>query len=70
MKGNKNTEDAISRKRLRRKVLERWENEGGRICVDPGKTTQTGTSSKRGRRTQSLLADGNDSSPPSRKKAR
>ena len=28
-------QDYISRRRLRRKVLDRWENEGGRLCADP-----------------------------------
>jgi hypothetical protein len=27
--------DCITRKRLRKKVLDRWENEGGRISTDP-----------------------------------
>ena len=26
--------DKVTRVRLRKKVLDRWENEGGRICVD------------------------------------
>ena len=30
-------EDYNSRKRLRRKVLDRWENEGGRLCEDSQK---------------------------------
>ena len=43
MKGDKNIEDPVSRKRLRRKVLERWENEGGRICTEPGIASQRRT---------------------------
>lgn len=27
--------DYISRQRLKKKVLDRWENEGGRLCADP-----------------------------------
>ena len=27
--------DPIARKRLKKKVLDRWENEGGRISADP-----------------------------------
>ena len=37
-------ENDISRKRLKRKVLDRWENEGGRLCDDltkaPGNSTR------------------------------
>jgi len=52
-------EDPVSRKRLKRKVLERWENEGGRICKEPENTSQRGTPGKRGgRRTPSLSHDG------------
>ena len=42
MKEDENFEDRGSRKRLRRKVLERWENEGGRIRTEPGITPQRG----------------------------
>jgi hypothetical protein len=27
--------DRNERKRLKKKMLDRWENEGGRICADP-----------------------------------
>jgi hypothetical protein len=37
--------DRISRKRLKKKVLDRWENEGGRLCDEETKTTQSGTRS-------------------------
>ena len=30
--------DYASKKRLRQKVLDRWENEGGRLCEDLTKT--------------------------------
>lgn len=39
--------DSTSRKRLKKKVLDRWENEGGRLCDDP---TTAPESSSRGRR--------------------
>lgn len=26
--------DYISRKKLKKKVLDRWENEGGMVCID------------------------------------
>ena len=35
MNRNKNVEDPASRKRLKRKFLDRWENEGGKVCLDP-----------------------------------
>jgi len=34
MKRDKNVEDPASRKRLKRKFLDRWENEGGKVCLD------------------------------------
>jgi hypothetical protein len=37
MKVDENMEDPVSRKRLRRRVLERWENEGGRLCDEETK---------------------------------
>ena len=74
MKGAKNMEDPVARKRLRRKVLERWENEGGSICTDPVNTSQSGTPGKRGRRTparsQDSSADVNDRSSSLSKNAR
>jgi hypothetical protein len=27
--------DNIARKRLKKKMLDRWENEGGRVCTEP-----------------------------------
>ena len=34
-------EDTTSRKRLKKKFLDRWENEGGRICDDLKKTAES-----------------------------
>ena len=34
--------DDITRKRLRKKVLDRWENEGGRISTDPAGADECG----------------------------
>lgn len=31
----------IARKRLKKKMLDRWENEGGRIAADPAGTDET-----------------------------
>ena len=39
------TDDA-SRKRLKKKVLDRWENEGGRILADPAGAEGGGPKSK------------------------
>ena len=36
------TED-ITRKRLKKKVLDRWENEGGRIVANPAGADESGT---------------------------
>ena len=51
MKNSRNTKDPVARTRLRRKVLERWENEGGKICTDPGDTLQGDMSPRRGAKT-------------------
>ena len=41
--------DQIARKRLKKKMLDRWENEGGRISADPtGADEGTPTSSHKG----------------------
>ena len=39
--------DSIERKRLKKKMLERWENEGGRVADDPVVANQSKRSSKR-----------------------
>ena len=33
--------DQIARKRLKKKMLDRWENEGGRIAADPTSADET-----------------------------
>jgi hypothetical protein len=34
--------DCITRKRLRKKVLDRWENEGGKVGTDPAGADECG----------------------------
>ena len=43
MEEHKKIEDAIAGERLKRRVLERWENEGGSICTDSGNTSRSFT---------------------------
>ncbi len=38
--------DPIARKRLNKKMLDRWENEGGRIAPDPTTADDTGLTSE------------------------
>jgi hypothetical protein len=38
--------DNIERKRLKKKMLDRWENEGGRIAADPVIANQSNLASK------------------------
>ena len=38
--------DPIARKRLKKKMLDRWENEGGRIAADTTTADDTGLTSK------------------------
>jgi hypothetical protein len=38
--------DYITRKRLKKKMLDRWENEGGRISADPPIAPETNPASK------------------------
>jgi hypothetical protein len=46
--------DQIARKRLKKKMLDRWENEGGRISPDPTSADEgTPTSSHQGESKQS-----------------
>ena len=42
--------DAIDRKRLKKKMLERWENEGGRIATDTADATRPPSEDKDGAR--------------------
>ena len=39
--------DQIARKRLKKKMLDRWENEGGRISADPASTEEARLTSER-----------------------
>ena len=39
--------DNIQRKRLKKKMLDRWENEGGRITVDPVIPNESNPASQR-----------------------
>jgi hypothetical protein len=69
MKRDKDMEDPVFGKRLRKKFLDRWENEGGRICT-ASENAPHGPS-KDNSQTQSLshydLKEENDR-PSSRKK--
>ncbi len=38
--------DPIARKRLKKKMLDRWENEGGRVAADPASADQIRPTSK------------------------
>ena len=38
--------DPIERKRLKKKMLDRWENEGGRITADPAGADDPGPTSE------------------------
>jgi hypothetical protein len=40
-------DDDITARRLRKKVLDRWENEGGRVEADPGRADGGGTEKDR-----------------------
>lgn len=64
MKADREIEDAVSRKRLRRKVLDRWENEGGRLCEDPTSVFESGLSHTRDRKTLNLSPSENVNAPP------
>ena len=39
--------DPIARKRLKKKMIDRWENEGGKIAADPGDAGNTKPRSER-----------------------
>ena len=74
MKRNESTEVPVSSKLLKRKVLERWENEGGRICTDPGDTSLSSTQGTRGTLTPPFccdsLAEGKDCSCSGKRQAK
>ena len=67
--------DPIERKRLKRKMIDRWENEGGRIGADPpGADDPRPTSEHKGKRKQLSASRGNPplgrpASPTKRRKA-
>lgn len=46
--------DDIAARRLRKKVLDRWENEGGKIATDPVQTDRVGTKNDREGKTRQL----------------
>ena len=66
--------DPIARKRLKKKMLDRWENEGGRIATDiPGEDASRPTSEDKGQgRKRSSPSDkstvGAPASPTKRRK--
>jgi hypothetical protein len=52
--------DDIARKRLKKKVLDRWENEGGKINADPAGAGESGqTSDPEGESNQLSASHGN-----------
>lgn len=65
----------IERKRLKKKMLERWENEGGRIGADPPSADDTRPTSEHERKGKQLSASrgnptvGDPASPTKRRKA-
>lgn len=46
----------IERKRLKKKMLDRWENEGGRIAADPAGANDTRPTSERDGKGKQLSA--------------
>jgi hypothetical protein len=67
--------DPIERKRLKKKMLDRWENEGGRIGADSAGADDTRTASEHERKDKQLSASrgnptvGGPASPTKRRKA-
>ena len=53
--------DNIERKRLKKKMLDRWENEGGSIASEPVIPKQTKPASQRKRKDSQLPASDNSS---------
>ena len=65
--------DNIERKRLKKKMLDRWENEGGRITADPVIANESNSTSQREGEGNQATASNNSSrinSISSRKKRR
>ena len=53
--------DPIAKKRLKKKMLDRWENEGGRLAVDPTSTDENGPTSEHKGNRKRLSASRDDS---------
>lgn len=65
--------DPIARKRLKKKMLDRWENEGGRIANDATSADESGSTSEdkgRGRKQSSPSDNSTDDAPASPTKKR
>jgi len=63
--------DQIERKRLKKKMLDRWENEGGRVAADPVIANQSNSADQREGDASQASVSNNSSrvkSTPSRKK--
>ena len=56
MNGDKNGETSISRKLLKRKFLDRWENEGGKVCME-AESPQHDAAARHGTKPQSRTHD-------------
>ena len=63
--------DPISRKRLKKKMLDRWENEGGRVAADPTSTSPTSEPKGKGKQISAKREskDGVPASPTKKRKA-
>ena len=65
--------DPVARKRLKKKMLDRWENEGGSIAADPTSadaSRPTGEDKGRGRKRSSPSDNSSVSAPASSTKRR
>ncbi len=65
--------DPIARKRLKEKMLDRWENEGGRIAADTTTSDETGLTSEntgKGKKLSSRRDKSTVGAPPSPTKRR
>jgi hypothetical protein len=50
-------EDVTSRRLLKKKFLDRWENEGGKICDDLKKSAEIGSPRERERKVRNLSSE-------------
>jgi len=57
MNGDKNGETSISRKLLKKKFLDGWENEGGKVCMEPESPQRNATPVSRGTDPESFNHD-------------